>query len=189
MSIGGRFVNSKHSKNARPLHKYLWRLIKHKVAIIPHGLRLGVPILSLLAHDWDKFLPWMISAYTTAYANGLGETPKAEIGAKFPEFDRAWRAHVARNRHHWEWFRGGSFQQNMNGFTHTINFPTIEMPDADRREMLADWRAMNSTPEGLRLWYQENSSKIVLHPLTRMWLEAKLYEGVPYPTVKRTASS
>lgn len=36
---------------------YLKYVLRHKYFVFREGLKLGVPILSLILHDWDKFLP------------------------------------------------------------------------------------------------------------------------------------
>lgn len=54
----------------------------------------------------------------------------------------------------------------------------IEMPDVDRREMLADWRGAGRTRFGDKAdcagWYKKNHRFIHLHPNTRAWVEDQL---------------
>ncbi len=53
------------------------------------------------------------------------------------------------------------------------------MPNAFRREMLADWRAVGrvrgdaDTPN-TRAWYLKHGHRYPLHPETRAWVEAQL---------------
>jgi len=52
----------------------------------------------------------------------------------------------------------------------------LDMPDAHRREMLADWmgagRALGK-PDTAK-WYRSRADKIQLHPDTRVWIERQL---------------
>ncbi len=53
----------------------------------------------------------------------------------------------------------------------------IPMPDAFRKEMLADWRGAGRAITGkdnTNEWYRENKNKMVLHPETRVWIEQQL---------------
>jgi len=52
----------------------------------------------------------------------------------------------------------------------------MAMNNADRKEMLADWRGagrMQGTPN-TAAWYGANGQKMLLHPDTRDWIEANL---------------
>jgi len=51
------------------------------------------------------------------------------------------------------------------------------MPDADRKEMLADWRGAGRAlgKPDTWAWYEaEKRDSIFLHPKTREWVEAEL---------------
>ena len=56
----------------------------------------------------------------------------------------------------------------------------LPMPDAARREMLADWFGAGRayvkdwTPLEPMKWYQANKDKMQLHPETRAWVESEL---------------
>lgn len=53
----------------------------------------------------------------------------------------------------------------------------LEMPDADRKEMLADWRGAGRAlgKPDTWAWYEaEKRDSIFLHPKTREWVEAEL---------------
>jgi hypothetical protein len=52
----------------------------------------------------------------------------------------------------------------------------MRMPDRFQREMLADWRGAGRAqgkPNTLA-WYRANREKMILHPLTRTWVEQQL---------------
>lgn len=52
----------------------------------------------------------------------------------------------------------------------------LEMPDVYRREMLADWRGAGlalGKPD-TRAWYNANKDNMVLHPVTRAWIESHI---------------
>jgi hypothetical protein len=95
--------------------KYFWYVLRHKWFVFVAGLRLGVPLVQLITHDWSKFLP---SEWGPYVANFYGYKPtdeeverarrlafyiksKAEIKA---DFDRAWNHHQKRQPHHWQYW-------------------------------------------------------------------------------------
>lgn len=60
----------------------------------------------------------------------------------------------------------------------------LEMPDADRKEMLADWIGAGRTIAAIKGkvwfmtdtcdWYEKNKDRIQLHPETRAWVEQEM---------------
>lgn len=143
--------------------QYLKYVLRHKWFVLLAGLKLHVPILMLILHDWDKFLPDEWFPYARTFYNKDGSKRYQE----FPEFALAWNHHQKRNKHHWQywlltWDRGE-------------NEP-LPMPDVFRREMLADWRGAGRAlgfPDTAD-WYRKNADKMKLHPDTRRWIESQL---------------
>lgn len=156
---------------------YLVAVLWHKWCVWEAGRALGVSVWSLFWHDWDKFLPRMMVAYARHFYNADG-TKRARSGyvrygaTGDAAFDRAWLAHVRRNRHHhqyWSWVEGtDSHGQNARA-------EAMQMPMADVREMVADWRGASKAYGGdARVWYLEHRDEIVLHPATRYWVETQM---------------
>jgi hypothetical protein len=95
--------------------KYLSYVIRHKWFVLVAGLKLGLPLSQLLAHDWTKFLPdeWM--PYTnyfygnfltrdearTAFMLGMWVRTKEDCAG---DFAFAWMKHQHRNKHHWQYW-------------------------------------------------------------------------------------
>jgi hypothetical protein len=143
---------------------YLKYVLRHKWFVLLAGLKLDVPLMILIFHDWDKFLPDEWLPYARTFYNKDGSKRYQE----FPEFAKAWLLHQNRNKHHWQywmitWDRGET--------------ECLPMPDVYRREMLADWhgagRAINGKEDTLD-WYTKNCNNIQLHPETRKWIESQL---------------
>jgi hypothetical protein len=77
--------------------RYFRTVMRHKLNVLRAGLKLGgIPLISLLLHDWDKFLPSMWFAYVDYFERGDRSADAQK------RFDRAWNAHQKRNRHHWQ---------------------------------------------------------------------------------------
>jgi hypothetical protein len=143
--------------------KYILYVLRHKWHVFWAGIWLGVDPVSLLLHDWDKFLPGMWRAYASTFYAPDG-TKQYKPGAAF---ERGWNAHEKRNKHHWQYW----LLTWDSGKT-----TALDMPLRHRREMLADWigagRALGKpfTWE----WYAANKDKLHLHPDTRAWIEQRL---------------
>ena len=112
-----------------------------------------------LLHDLSKFLPdeWL------PYAKYFYSDIDCE-----DIFDLAWLKHQSRNKHHWQYW----ILCKDSGET-----KVLPMPLKYAKEMLADWRgagrAITGSDNTLK-WYRENRHKMVLHSLTRAWIENKL---------------
>lgn len=154
--------------------EYFKYVIRHKWFVFWAGLSLGVPIWRLIIHDWDKFMPSMWGAYARCFYTIEGTKQYKPDD----DFWRTWNGHQKRNRHHWQYYvlikDGGELE-------------LLPMLDADRREMLADWtgagRALGKP--FIWRWYDENRDKIMIHPDTRQWLEAKLKEMEELERIRR----
>jgi hypothetical protein len=179
---------------------YLKALLRHKWFVYLEGRKLGLGIVRLLIHDWDKFMPDEWFAYARTFYSPDGTKQYVE-GV---DFARAWMKHQHRNKHHWQywlnagetplpytnilvWDRGtasivigdGVYDWHWQGEI-TVRGP---MPDLDRAEMLADWRGAGRayataekpyTPDSTREWYENGKHTRKLHPETQAWIEAQL---------------
>lgn len=104
-------------------------------------------------YDDEEYLPYC------AYFYGE-KTPGVEEG-----FNKAWLHHQHNNPHHWQhWLLreddGGSI--------------AVEMPFEYVIEMIADWWAFSWKKDNLLEifdWYDDNKSKMVLHPNTQKLVE------------------
>jgi hypothetical protein len=141
---------------------YLWYITRHKWFVFVAGLDLDVPLHLLIIHDWSKFLPdeWI------PYANFFHgpQPPSREAKDKFLA---AWKRHLDRNPHHWQYW------QPKPPFNVDASSPTV-IPQKYTREMVADWMSMSRTLHGTwspTPWYVVNKSKIRLHPMTRREVE------------------
>lgn len=164
--------------------QYLKYVAKHKWFVAVASIRLGVPIWRVLLHDWTKFLPSEWRPYAEWFYGYNGGSwyalkkqfkehptwagPYGLLISREAAFDRAWNLHQERNDHHWEFW----LLSTDDGGT-----KILPMPDAARREMLADWmgagRAITGRWEVVE-WYAKNRHKMQLHPDTRTWIEAQL---------------
>lgn len=143
---------------------YLKYVLRHKWFVLVAGVQLGVPVWTLILHDWDKFLPDEWFPYASAFYKADGSKQYVESDA----FTRAWNAHQKRNKHHWQWWmitwdRGTT--------------ECLPMSHAARLEMLADWYGAGRAIAGTQSpadWYMKNADKMQLHPETRAWVEQQL---------------
>jgi SAM-dependent methyltransferase len=142
---------------------YVVYQLRHKWFVFRECLRIGVPLWIALAHDWTKFLPdeWLPNARAHYKPDGSRQyMPDAA-------YSRARLLHHNRNKHHYQFW----VLTWENGTRECL-----PMPDAFRREMLADWRgaARSVNKPDLLGWYTENRDNFLLHPETRAWLESEL---------------
>lgn len=149
--------------------QYLSYVLRHKYFVLVECIRLGI-IWRGIIHDWTKFLPVEWFPYVS-YFYGDGGDRESKGQYKIDEapaaFEQAWNHHQKANDHHWQyWVR----------FNDDGDIRCLPMPEACRREMLADWigagRALGKP--NTRAWYLANEKKIRLHPETRKWIEGRL---------------
>jgi hypothetical protein len=139
--------------------RYLGYLIRHKRLVYREGRRLGVGRWQLLVHDWSKFT----RSEWTPYAQHFYSRTPSEDRRLDPAFEAARAHHLARGKHHWEYWTVGRGAGAVG----------LPIPDRYVREMAADWLAM-----GLALgrpaaeWYGERRGRIVLHERSRTAVEA-----------------
>jgi hypothetical protein len=162
--------------------RYLSYMTRHRWFVFVAACKLGIPLRGLL-HDLSKFRPDEYRPYSR-YFYGRPCKPRDEWSgfAKlyFPEvverecleaveeaFDRAWLAHQHRNAHHWQHH---ILREDDGGMK------LLEMPLADRKEMLADWIGCGQAlgKPDTRGWYLANRQNMLLAPGTRRWIEDAL---------------
>lgn len=146
--------------NLIPMARYAAKTVEHKVYVFRAGRRVGAPLWRLIIHDWSKFTPAELPHYARQFY-GTKDDPTG--------WAKAWVHHQNANPHHWEYWvtRSGAGVIKAG--------EPVEMPDHFVREMVADWigasRAYNGSYPGsfeAWPWYQQNFSKITLHPTTRL---------------------
>ncbi len=150
--------------------KYLLYVLRHKWFVFIECCKLGIPWRGLL-HDLSKFSPVEWGPYVETFY-GSKPSPRDASGAYDPSrvggaFDIAWLHHQHCNPHHWQWWvlRGDEDAQKV-----------LSMPLIYLKEMLADWRGAGRAqgkPDTAG-WYRKNKNKMVLHPESRAWIEARL---------------
>jgi hypothetical protein len=127
-------------------------VLRHKWHMLLEGRRVGAPLRATLTHDVDKFWPDYLWLWIVR-----------------DQMEYCNRLHRIRAPHHWEWWTDGGDPPRAR-----------PMPDALRRELLADWWAAHRAQGGhdLSAWYwglmEEQRNRIGLHPDTRAWVEAQL---------------
>lgn len=161
--------------------KYAKYVVRHKYFVFMAGLRTGASLWRLLKHDWSKLLPSEWFPYTRFFYGNDEEYAENERRFKATgincgpwmhevkdSFNHAWLLHQRRNDHHWQFW----VLRNDDGTTQAL-----PMPDAARKEMLADWmgagRAITGRWETAE-WYAKNCTKMILHPDTRAFIEQEL---------------
>lgn len=143
--------------------QYLKYVLKHKWFVFLAGIDLGVPLLQLIFHDWDKFLPDEFFPYARTFYSSDGSSQYKSSD----EFSTAWNHHQKRNKHHYQYW----MLTWDNGTTECL-----PMPHCHRLEMLADWRGAGRAlgDPFTWEWYEVNKHKIHLHEETRAWVEEQL---------------
>lgn len=140
---------------------YLKYLMRHKYFVLVAGLRTKAPLWRLLIHDWSKFMPCEWLPYSTYFFGNRTEGSK-------DDFKRAWLHHQHRNPHHWQHW----VLRNDDGST-----TALRMPSHFVQEMVADWAGAGRGITGhweVEQWYEDNKSKMDLHPWTRFAVEMLL---------------
>jgi len=143
---------------------YIKYIVKHKWFVAMAAKECGCSFWRALMHDASKFLPseWFPYAYTFYDDNG-DKRYKETL-----EFNIAWNHHQKRNKHHWQYW----LLKMDSG-----NIEALPMPYKYIQEMVADWmgagRAITGKWEVME-WYQKNKDTIILHPDTRIHVEAML---------------
>jgi hypothetical protein len=146
---------------SKPTLTYLLLTLRHKYFVFKYGLRLKVPIVSLIVHDYTKLYPHNLISYGRQFFGDQGDP----VG-----FAYTWNHHQKRHRHHWEyWIMITGHNRGGFGDGHIL-----DMPDKYIREMVADWLAAsrvysNNEVTSLRewSWLHQNFSSMRLSDYTR----------------------
>lgn len=148
--------------------QYVSAVLRHKWYVFQEACKLGIPWRGLL-HDFTKLSPgeWRPRVRAMRAGNLRGADGRIDLNRANDELALCWLRHYHRNSHHW---------QHWVVCLDNGTVRPLPMPDADRREMLADWLAVSRQPDRLDMipWYQQNKEHLLLHPATRQWLEQKL---------------
>jgi hypothetical protein len=133
---------------------YAKYIVLHKYYVLRAGLVVGAPLWRLLKHDWSK----LTSTEWTPYANWFYGTPEEKDEAAFK---KAWKSHIARNDHHYEWYMK-AFPKDWRSHGYQI-----EIPDDAFLEMVADWSGAGRAIHGNwspRKWFDEKTKIHKLFP-------------------------
>jgi hypothetical protein len=159
--------------------RYLKTLLLHKLFVFYAGLFKirGIPILRLIIHDWQKFLPIEFVPYARYFQGGKLDRDKVS-------FMYAWNHHVKFGEHHWEhWLLNPDY--NFGG----ADNGKIPIPPKYIREMVADWMGASRAYTGgwdMTEWLNENLQERIepnLHRDTIVGLYGVLSEVGYYPHI------
>ena len=142
-----------------------WRhfvtITKHKWFVMMTCFKAGLYWQGIV-HDLSKYSLTEFKASARRFQSGA-TTAKIEKNYSF-----AWQNHKAMNKHHWQYWT--DFEQG--------KLIVLVMPPKYLIEMLCDWvgagKAYNKTEwtiDTFRKWYFANKDKMVLHKLTRDYIE------------------
>lgn len=144
------------------LRKNLWKLgylLVHKYLVFLECAKYGIYWRGFM-HDWSKLSP--------------SEWHGFVLGWDVSDETRLCRLrHLHRSDHHWSWWVLMPDESD--------ELIALPMSDHARKEMLADWKAVQKMNEmrGVGLydpknWYLMNKDRIILHKETRNWIEKEL---------------
>lgn len=137
--------------------KYLKYLLIHKWYVFWECWEIGIVWRGII-HDLSKFYPDEWIPYCTYFYKGKKNKE---------EFNKAWRKHYLRNKHHWNYW----VDFDITAFN-KVKVKPLEIPYTDLLELVADWNAMGKVFNNSSLdYYKENKDKILLHSKTRLILE------------------
>lgn len=149
--------------------KYLKSLLLHKWYVFLAGLKTGVPVWRLVAHDWQKFTPWEFKAYAQNFFGSdefknketLDAFAKYKVAEAAPfghfvkeRFALAWLHHENTAPHHWGYWipRSGKYDGG-----------PLPMPETYVREMVADWMGAGRAYTGswnIAQWLSDNGPRM-----------------------------
>lgn len=160
-------------RNNMQLIEYLNYIVRHKKLVLEKAFEAGEISIGIF-HDLSKFMPdeffpfmrWNYSIYGRK-AIGVEYVAVQHARCK-ASFEKALRKHYLRNKHHWNhWVYVDEFGSN-----------AVQMPEKYMKEMVLDWRAMSKAftndVDNTKNWYLGHRDSMVLHPLTKLWLDAEL---------------
>lgn len=115
-------------------------------------------------HDESKNSPEEYIAYRNYFYPEDRPSNMTDEEAR-ENFKKACVYHYNRNPHHWQhWI----YMPSPN------KFEAVEMPEKHVYEMVADWGAfafLKKKGSALVSWYEENRYSMLLHPLTRVFVD------------------
>ncbi len=144
--------------------------IQHKIFVFKACMMLGVPLMSAILHDWDKFIPWKFHAYAMQFFEKDGSRKKDFVPRE--DFREAVEHHHKINRHHWQ---------------HWAKYkPGKIMPPDDLKEMVADWIGAGLAKEQPMVleWFESQieSGEMIMPEFTkkicRFWLKQAKMKGM-----------
>jgi hypothetical protein len=120
-------------------------------------------VVSLILHDWDKFLPHNFAA-GAAFLFG----DQLDI-RNLSDWNQTCLRHFKRNKHHFQYWI--LIREDIP----ELGFQPLEIPEEHLMELLADWFAAGKF-YGLSAWdwYRRNKQTILLHDKTRAIIERYL---------------
>ena len=159
---------------------YLSYVMRHKFFVFRAGMKLRVPVVALILHDWTKFLPVEWFPYVDYF---YGNCPKlagihGDMRNQFMrthedvkgEFDGAWNHHQKANAHHWQYWLliNDQPRKDWHAESHNLMHDAIVGPNwrawvrfdhdgkaatLDEAERATDWliAALNRIPEALAM--------------------------------------
>jgi hypothetical protein len=142
---------------------YALYLMRHKWYVWQECRKVGAPLWNALIHDGSKFLPDEWLPFARCYYAPDGRSRFQPDGP----FAVAQMRHRQRNKHHWQ------------AWVYIDDCGAVEalpIPEAFRREMIADWRAAarSSGKTDLLGWYRGCRETMILHSETRSWIDREL---------------
>lgn len=146
--------------------RYLKLLIKSWLTTLFRIVFKDTYLKALLIHNWTKFTRSEYPAYRKRfYGPGRGKADEDLPADLRIDYDRAWKHHQKANDHHWQYWllfldRGGKCP--------------LYMPDAARKEMIADWIGAGKA--------YHSPMREVIHPQTYAWIEKELERRFGYAT-------
>lgn len=163
-------MNNQIIKNVIPTLRYLRLTLIHKYHVFRYGLRLGVPVISLIVHDYTKLYPTFMISYGRQFFGDQSDPTG---------FAYTWLHHQNCHRHHWEyWIMCTGHNRGGFGDGHIL-----DMPEKYVREMVADWLAASRTYEKAEVqsletwpWFEQNFERIQVSEPTRIRILQILHE-------------
>lgn len=148
--------------------KKYWRHLntikKHKWYVMKACFKVGL-IWQGITHDLSKY---SVTEFCASAKYFQGDKSPIDAEKNKNGYSLAWQNHKGKNKHHWQYWT--DFE---NG-----ELIVIEMPSKYLVEMLCDWvgagKAYNKTAwtiETFKAWYQNNKQKMILHTLTRLYID------------------
>lgn len=154
--------------------KYLKQIFIHRWFVAVECWKYGLWLAPFL-HDNSKLGPTEFFAYANHFMGEKNDETKAA-------FDYAWNHHWKVNKHHGMYWvveinRVHSPQAEM--FSDDITYQdarvkVLKIPLRYVIEMYCDWVAAGKAYTGsnnVRMWYENNKSRMVLHPDTQWFIE------------------